>query len=252
MENLRVGFSNINKPKEGFSSDSESELFLRTPLEKNTESKYKFRLVGEPVGFYTTYFQPDGGKRKRYIVPASYVQRIKDLKLAIRELYAITIFDRADTKEGITRLKILEKPASVFNYFREYAEEFEDDDGNKIHPGGPQGPDWTMKIKVPDDKMRTEYTCIALACKPFSKEEQELLNRDPNAEENKKLPITERGPIDLQKFYNFEKEAKKIEEDILSKNILSEADSEPVDEDPDDAKVDEDAVSSDEVSDIFG
>lgn len=257
MSKLRSGWGAVKESTEKKTSkggkNDQNTLFFRIPLKENTKTKHRVRLVGGPVTFNTIYHN-----RKRYIVPDDYVERVRHAGFKPRDTSAIQVFDREDTKEGITRLKILEKGNSIFEYFETYHEDVTDDDGNPVNPGGPDGPDWIITADVPSDIKQTSYKCTAMAAKPFSEAELELLNLDPNDEENKKKPLGQRGPIDLHDFYNLEKAAKLLEAEVLSEGGLDEDDAEDVDDSSDDSDDDDDIEEasegeelSEEVRDVF-
>ena len=184
-----------------------SNLFMRLGAGKHT-----VRLVHQPVRFYVAWI-----KGKKYIVPPDMVSRLESLGVEPRLTYASNCFDRADTAEGITRLKILEKGTSVFSHFQNYFNEVKDTKtGESVDPGGNSGPDWRVVVNVPpgaDGVRRTKYDVIPLAPTPFSKEEIKLLARGKpeNKEQYKDAPLGEKGLIDLNAIYDEEKARQKLE-----------------------------------------
>jgi len=198
----QVGWGDVKTSKTSDSGAKTGELFL-----KLDSGKHKIRLVGKPHEMWLCWIN-----KKKYVVPESYISRLEHIGCKPRLHYAINVFDRADTEKGLTRLKILEKGTQVFQHFSTYFNELE------IDPGSAKGPDWRIIVDVPSDKRQTTYNALALGETPFTAKEIELLTRPKkmDEEELKKLPLGERGLIDLAKFYSEENAAKQLDE-ILSK-----------------------------------
>lgn len=201
-----IGWDEIDDPKTNNGGGDSSDLFL-----KLSDGTHTVRLVGKPVVRYTAWI----GKRK-YVVPEEYINRLAAIDITARKTYAINVFDRADTAAGKTRFKILERGASVFSPFGTYFKEVIDEEtGKNVDPGGKDGPNWKIIVSVPPgDKRRTTYKVMAMPkSSPFTKAEAELIRRPKTMteEELKKLPLGERGLIDLERFYDLNKAKEELD-----------------------------------------
>jgi len=198
----QVGWGDVKTSKTSGTGAKTGDLFLKLDA-----GRHRIRLVGKPHEMWLVWIN-----KKKYVVPESYISRLEHIGCKPRLHYAINVFDRADTDKGECKLKILEKGTQVFQFFSTYFNELE------IDPGSAKGPDWKIIVDVPQDRRQTEYKALAIGETPFTQEEITLLTRPKNmAEEDlKKLPLGERGLIDLAKFYNEENAAKQLDE-ILAK-----------------------------------
>jgi len=153
------------KGKQGNNSFPKTEYMKMEP-----PGTYKIRLVGQFVKF-RKHFRP-------------YRATVQDSERDIdpawqagfwpQQRYAINVIDRADGK-----IKVLEKPHSLFKLFYAYR------DATKIDPTKNDGPDWSITVKIPKDKsgkipldkdgnpdkLKTEYTAMPLDKTPFTPEE---------------------------------------------------------------------------------
>jgi len=259
MSTLSWGDIGKNNPVKNYSgSSSGSDLFVKTP-----EGKHQIRLVGKPVQINVAWIQNDEGRNEKFIVPptGSYEQRLKNLNIDVRPSFAANCFVRGDEE---CRLRILEKGKSIFNSFSTYYEEFAYTSGPKkgqhIDPGGPDGPDFRIIAKPPSGKggqKRISYEVIPLQATPFTKEEKELLARtkDPDNEEIKALPLGQRGIIDLEKFYDMEKSAEKLDKRLAELAGIKVSDAEDVDVNESQTKTAEasidDVIGSDDDEDSY-
>jgi len=198
------------KSQDGSSGGGSNNIFMVLK-----EGKNRIRLYGKQVLMMHIVWI----NKKRYVVPESYIDRVTALKLNITLRYAINCLDREDTNNGIYRFKILERGKTVFEPFRAYNENMEDDDGNQINPAGPQGPDWLITVETPTnpstgkpDIRRRNYTVMPLKREKLKSEEVELIRRTKNVEDNKDRPLGERGLIDLKAVYKIDSAAEKLEE----------------------------------------
>ncbi len=151
--------------------NSNSNSFPKTDYMKmEPPGTYKIRLVGQYVKF-RKHFKP-------------YRATVQDSEREIdpawkagfwpQQRFAINVIDRADGK-----IKVLEKPNSLFKLFHAYKA------ANQVDPTGKEGPDWSITVKIPKDKqgkipldkdgnpdkLKTEYTAVHLDKAPFSPEE---------------------------------------------------------------------------------
>lgn len=152
---------------DGNNNNNNNNNFPKTEYMKMDKAgTYKIRLVGPYVKF-RKHFKP---------YRATVQDSEKDIDPAWvagfwpQERFAINVIDRADGK-----LKILEKPKSLFKLFHAYKIATNND------PTGKEGPDWSVTVKIPKDKngapdkLKTEYTATHLDKTPFTKEEMKLI-----------------------------------------------------------------------------
>jgi hypothetical protein len=210
---------------------SNTELFM-----KLDEGRHQIRLVGKPYEVLLGW-----ANGKKIVIPEKYIARLDSLGIKARLHYVINVFDRNDTKQGIYRTKLLEKGATIFANFKTYHDEIVDESGKNINPGGKNGPDWVINVEVPTvkgkkDKRGTKYNIVPLASTPFTAKEIEFLTRKDrvvDVEEGKeapkgkiskidfnKLPLNERGIVDLEKLYDPEVWGERIEK-LLNDGTLS-------------------------------
>jgi hypothetical protein len=183
----------------GSGKGKNSDLYMK--LEPG--EKYRIRIYGNPVIRNFAWY--NGVK---YNVPNDLCEDFERHTGEKPRVYIITnIIDRNDTKNGKVRFKLLEKGTSVFATMKTYQEE------TGISPGGDRAPDFLIKAVPGKERRNTKYEVMNFPGEaPFSEKEKELIDR-PNkmsADELKKLPIGERGPIDLEAFYDMEKGRKKV------------------------------------------
>lgn len=179
------------------------------------EGKNRIRLYGDQMLMMNIVWI----NKKRYIIPEEYLDRVRSLKLNVTLHYAVNCLDREDTNNNIYRFKILERGKTVFETFRAYNENMEDDEGNPINPAGLQGPDWLITVETPvdpttgkQDARRRTYTVMPLKREKLRREEKELILRTKKVEENKDRPLGERGLMDLRAVYKLDSAAEKLEE----------------------------------------
>lgn len=153
------------KPPKSSNGGSQSSIEHLTLAEGPT---YRIRLVGKPYQFWRHYEvlrATSPGFKSDVAWQAGHVPR---------ERYAILILDRNDNN----KLKILEAGPAVFNEFKNYFELKQRD------PGGKEGPDWMIQVKVPSrtkdgktikDKRQTQYKVMADESAPFNAEEQKYI-----------------------------------------------------------------------------
>ncbi len=222
------GKGGFDKSKSTFNVD----LFMKLP-----DGEHKIRLIGKSPQKINVAWIPNPYKKDekvakgkeskiKVIVPDAYIDRLKSLNIIPRENFAMLCFDRKDTVEGITRLKIIEKGPVLFRTFKSWAKAHAGDDGSFVSPGDlSKGPDWYIEAIVPDNILETSYNLTPLDAKPISKAEAELLKRVPSEHLDK--PLGERGPINLAEYYATEKEkgAKILELFLKQNNSLDETQS---------------------------
>ena len=161
-----------DKPNKSTNTNSSftKTLFLTT----NVSGDYKFRLVGKYIQCYK-HFKP-------YKATLQESEKNGDPAWLAghypTQRFAINVIDRADGK-----LKILEKPWSVFKHFADYKRIFKKD------PTKNEGCDWLLTVKVPDDgSFSTDYSVMRLEDTPFTAEEKALL-WDAEKKEYKLWPL---------------------------------------------------------------
>lgn len=195
---------------EGLDDDNKSKgknphLFVKI----EPGDKVQLRMVGKAVKFSTAYING-----QTYIVPPEYEEKVASISgVSLRKQYAMQCFDRADTAKGITRLKILQKGPTVFEHIGNYANEAVDENGQPIDPGGINGPD--LKISRVGKGRDTKYKVVIISQVPFTKEEKKLLIMDPDSEDAKGKPLGQRGKINLQQYFNMERAANRLEEEVF-------------------------------------
>lgn len=194
--------------KPGSGSGKASDLYMK--LEPG--NKYRVRLYGDPtIRFFAWY---NGSK---YNVPEDLLDDFERHTGEKPRLYICAcVIDRNDTANGKTRFKLLEKGTTIFAPMKTYSEL------TGTNPGGDVGPDFFIKAVPGKERRNTKYEVMAVPNSeaPFSEKEKELINRQDklDSEELKKLPIGERGPLDLEAFYDMEKGRKKVM-DLLDGNL---------------------------------
>jgi hypothetical protein len=239
------------------------DLFMKTP-----EGRHQIRLVGDAKVVYIHWT----ADKKKLNVDPKHVQKMRALKIDVRKTIVSNVIDREDQKkrkeEGLApRIKILEKGNQVFKNIITRYEEVLDDKGKQIHPGGPGGCDWVVKVSVPvvkgqKDIRSTEYNTTNLKETPFTNEELALIAKTPNvekiksllpadklkkvvssgyAEKYKDLPLGEKGLIDLDAMYD----PKKHENDIRA--IIAEKSGEDVESEEKESAVSDDSDDSDDM-----
>lgn len=194
--------------------EKDENLFMRLP-----HGDHKIRIVGKPVEVLVAWFPVKNKEGKtvniKVVVPEDYKERVEANNIKVTKYYAINCFDRADTENGVTRLKILEKGGSIFNSFRKYF------DATGIPPGGKDGPDWVISADVPKDRRQTRYSIMPMPnSSPFTKEEKEFLKKD-----GKDGPLGERGFINLDEYYSDEKAAEELEKLLKKTSSFENMDS---------------------------
>lgn len=190
----------------GSGSGKASDLYMKLEPGK----KYRVRIYGDPVVRYFAWYS--GSK---YNVPQDLIEDFERHTGEKPRLYIVTqLFDRNDTKNNKIRFRLLEKGTTVFATMKTYQEE------TGVSPGGDEAPDFLIKAIPGKERRNTKYEVMHLpGGGPFSDAEKKLIDR-PNkmdADELKKLPLGERGPIDLDAFYDMDKGRKKVM-DLLDGN----------------------------------
>lgn len=207
MGKQSFSWGDIPEPsKPGSGSGKASDLYMK--LEPG--EKYRVRIYGNPV--IRNFAWHNGVK---YNVPDDLCEDFERHTGEKPRVYIVTnLIDRNDTKNGKTRFKLLEKGTTVFATMKTYQEE------TGVSPGSDKAPDFLIKAIPGKERRNTKYEVMNLPGEaPFSEKEKELINR-PNkmdADELKKLPLGERGPIDLDALYDMEKGRKKVM-DLLDGN----------------------------------
>lgn len=200
-----------------------NDIWMKLP-----EGEHQIRLVGKPVKRHVAWLPrlDDPNRNAKFLVPPEFVARIESAfpDIDIKMVYAICCFDRADTANGITRLKVLEKGNTIFEPFKMYKRKFKDKDGNPIEPGGKHGPDWSIEASIKTingkkEPRNTKYNIMPLQETPFTEAELKFLNQNPMDEENQKKPLGERGfydehkhPYVLKVLFNLDEHKKKLTE----------------------------------------
>lgn len=131
-------------------------------LKLEAGKKYKVRLVSRPVQYFQHWdpvicrspgVDPESGKTLDPLMLQGHTPKKR---------YAIWVFDREDQN----KLKVMDFPPSLRDQFVEWKANFNED------PGGPNGPDWIVKLEVPGtDRRRTKYKASYLDKAPFTQEE---------------------------------------------------------------------------------
>lgn len=151
------------------SSGTGNTQFLK--LEPN--KKYKVRLVSKPLVFFQ-HWDPIAVRSPQPGDDGKIIDPLMLMGFEPKRRYSIWVIDREDGK-----LKIMDFPPTLYEKFVDWKTECNDD------PGGPNGPDWVIRLEVPgNDKRRTKYNATALDRKPFTKEENEAI---ANGNLNEKL-----------------------------------------------------------------
>lgn len=202
------------------------DLFMST----KGGGKFTVRFVGEAKEKNILWFPQTGGKK--YIVPENYYNKMIALGFPVRKQIISNVIDRDDSK---LRLKLLEKGPKVFGPVLTRFNEVLDKKGKQIHPGGANGEDWRIVVDVPSDPRKTDYRVSDLDRVPFTKDELALFRRakeeDPDKKaEIEKLPIGERGMIDIDAIYSTAKYIEDLDKMIAEKQEeLGESEDVPVD-----------------------
>jgi len=206
------------------STGGASTLFMKI----RAGEKHRVRFVGEPQFVWIHWDERDLSAKKKIIISDEYVDKFKSRGLTVRRQVVSNVIDRKDEK---LRFKILEKGMNVFGPVLARYATVTGPDGKRIHPGGPQGDDWSIESNKPADIRQTKYTVVNLQPTPFSTEEKELISRSKKGKDGKRVvkeefkdfPLGEKGLIDLEEIYNSEKYVQQIEE--LLKDVGSDVDS---------------------------
>lgn len=132
-------------------------------LKLEAGKKYKVRLVSRAFKYFQ-HWEPVICRSPG--VDKATGQTLDPLMLqgfAPKPRYAIWVFDREDGN----RLKVMDFPATLYDQFAEWKANFNDD------PGGPNGPDWIIKLEIPGggDRRRTKYKASNMDRTAFTAEE---------------------------------------------------------------------------------
>jgi hypothetical protein len=248
-----------DSPKNYTKGAGNSDLFVKLPV-----GEHEIRLVGEPHEIYIAWIKnPETGANDKFIVPqkGGYIQRLKALGVEVKKNYATNCFVISDDK---VRLRILEKGPSIFDSFSNWYHHFtypkgHKKEGQKINPGGVDGPKFLISALDPPGKnsnQRINYSVIALQQTPFTKEQIEVLKREKiDAEKYADLPLGERGKIDLAKYYDEERAEEKLKNMHLELAGISKVDGNSDTEDAPISGSDDESDSpagSDDIGDLIG
>ncbi len=133
---------------------------------------FKIRLIDKPYKFFRHY------EVIRAISPGFEKDVCWQAGHAPRERYAILVLDRNDEN----KMKLLEGGPLIFKEFKSYYELT-----NGKNPGGLDGPDWLISVKVPvrtkdgrqfKDKRKTEYHVMRDETAKFTKEEMAFIKEN--------------------------------------------------------------------------
>jgi len=257
-----IGWGDVSKknntPKNYNKGEGSADLFI-----KLSEGKHTVRLVGAPHAIDIAWIHnSETDKDEKFIVPTKggYHQRLVSLGVKITSSFAVNAFYIGDDK---VRLRILEKGISVFDGFGAWHENFTYPEGHahageKIDPGGVDGPNFVIVSEVPVGKkasQRASYKVVALQQTPFTKDQIELLKRGrkENAEKYKDLPLGERGAINLKEYYSEERAAERLDKklkELAGINVGNESEDAPINKEKED--VSEDSFEVSNISDIIG
>lgn len=146
-------------------------------LKLEAGKKYKVRLVSNAVQYFQ-HWEPvicrspgTDPKTNQTIDPLML------MNYTPKKRYAIWVFDREDQN----KLKVMDFPPTLYEQFAEWKANFNE------NPGGPNGPDWSIKLEVPGtDRRRTKYKATHLDKTPFTEDELKLIK-----EGNLKEKLTE-------------------------------------------------------------
>ena len=146
------------------SGGSDGGLFLKL----KAGNKYRIRLVGNKPFSYLQYWEPvvcrspgvgADGTPICPILQANPDNRPKDR-------YATWVLDRDDGN----KLKVMDFPPSLYNYFRDWAA------NTGKNPGGKDGFDWIVTVKK--ESSFTKYAGTPLEPTPFTPEELSMIKKE--------------------------------------------------------------------------
>lgn len=203
------GWGDIKENNAGPSGSAKSQdLYFKIEAGQT----YRVRIYGTPKPRYFAWVN----KKVKYCVPDHLLEEFeRHTGEKPRLTYICNVIDRADTKNGKTRFKLLEKGPQIFSNIKVFYET------TGVEPGGENAPDFIIKATAGKEKRNTTYNVMTLpGMSPFSEKEKELIDRQKrlSQDELKKLPLGERGPIDIESFYDLDKAEKKVQ-DLLDGKV---------------------------------
>ncbi|MDO8609301.1 MAG: hypothetical protein Q7R95_02020 [bacterium] len=205
MNSLPSGWDKVVKVDDQKRSNKKKNVDLWVDLSK----RRIVRLIGDPISFRSIYYN-----NRYYTVPLEYVQKVIDAGFKYPSYnYAINAFDREDTKNNITRIRILKGGPRIFGAFKLYY------DTTSNHPGKNDGPEFAIdpsEKELEDGRKIRDYTVMPLEKIKFTKKEIEFISLKLTKEECKGKSLGEFGLIDLQGFYGSKKNIQRIEELLLN------------------------------------
>lgn len=135
-------------------------------LKLEAGKKYKIRLVSRAVQYFQHWepvicrspgIDPKTGKVIDPLMLANYTPKKR---------YAIWVINREENN----KLQVMDFPPTLFDQFAEWKANFSED------PGGPNGPDWIIKLEVPGtDRRRTKYKASYLDKTPLTEDELKII-----------------------------------------------------------------------------
>ena len=143
----------------GTSSSGGDSIFLKL----QSGSKYTVRLIDKPL-HYAQFWGPvvcrsPGVDEKTGKVVCPLMQMGEEPK----DRYAIWVIDRNDDN----RLKVMDFPPSLFNFFKRWHEDTGD------NPGGMKGCDWVVRVSKQSNF--TKYEATTLDRVPFTEAEMKMM-----------------------------------------------------------------------------
>lgn len=134
-------------------------------LKLEAGKKYRVRLVSKPLVFFQ-HWDPIACRSPQPGEDGKIVDPLMLMGFEPKRRYSIWVLDRDDAN----KLKIMDFPPTLYEQFVEWKNDFNDD------PGGPNGPDWNIRLEIPGgDKRRTKYKANHLDRKPFTKDEADAI-----------------------------------------------------------------------------
>lgn len=143
-------------------SGGDSSLFLKL----QAGNKYRVRLISRPL-HYLQFWEPIVCRSPGQDKDGNVICPLMQQGLTPKDRYAIWVFDRLDDN----KLKIMDFPPSLFDCFKEWKEE------NNEDPGGPRGTDWSVKLEAPSGNQKyVKYKAVPVSAAPFTEEELKRMN----------------------------------------------------------------------------
>jgi len=134
-------------------------------LKLEAGKKYRVRLVSNAVRYFQ-HWEPVICRSPGVDAKGVVLDPLMQMNYTPKERYAIWVFDREDGN----KLKVMDFPPTLYEQFSEWKVNFND------APGGPNGPDWVIKLEVRgNDRRKTQYKASNLEKTTLTPEELELI-----------------------------------------------------------------------------